>query len=371
MIATATRRRALALLSGTGVALLARPALPQGRGLVRRVANGPELAAALRAAAVAPGAVITLDPGTYGGVGRSLTVPPGTTLHAAARGRAVLRPGLELRAGSVLDGLALTGQDGIPVEYEADRPSGPAPAGDAVLSARTTYTVKGSTKISIKTANVVVRRCEFFATAGVAITIYGSARKPFIAENLFRDPAGDPSNTNANCAIQVGRGMGDTNAPIAARLYRNRMERWRTESETVSVKSSQNTLEENHLVACQNLTNRHGDYNRYLRNIIEDTQNGGITVHDCNTLLEGNRIVGGSGSRFKIMTGDCEASLGGSQTQGCHHNSVGARLRGNTGLLTIGDGFDGDTIPCRNTTVESHTGEIRLSPGYHVGTVGA
>jgi len=363
----ATRRRALALLSGTGVALLARPSL-SFPGLALGVSNGPELAAALRIAAAVLGTVVTLAPGTYGDVGRSLVVPPGTTLRAAVRRRrTVLRPGLELGRGAVLDGLALTGPDGIPVTYEADRPRGPAAEG-AALSAEATYTVVGSTKVSIRDASVVVRLCEFFGTAGVAVTVWASARGPLIAENLFHDPAGNPNGDN-EATIQCGRAMADTNAPIGARIYRNRMERWRTGSETVSVKSSANTIEENRLVACQNLTNRHGDGNRYLRNVIENTQAGGITVHDYNTTLDGNQIVGGVGSRFKVMAGDCEASLGGSQTQGCHHNSVGARLRGNVGLLAIGYAFSGDTIPCRDTVVESHTGTTTLNGAYQVGTV--
>src|SRR5215207_7032680 len=103
----ATRRRALALLSGTGVALLARPSL-SFPGLALGVGNGPELAAALRIAAAVLGTVVILAPGTYGDVGRALVVPPGTTLRAAVRRRTVLRPGLELGRGAVLEGLALT-----------------------------------------------------------------------------------------------------------------------------------------------------------------------------------------------------------------------------------------------------------------------
>jgi hypothetical protein len=162
--------------------------------------------------------------------------------------------------------------------------------------------------------------------------------------------------------------MSDTNKNIGARLINNRCANLAAgSSETLSFKSSGNLMQGNTLYNCNNLTNRHGNGNRFISNVVERSQ--GIVIQDSNTLLQGNRVSNArQGPGIQIMKGSMPY---GGTTQGKHPQAAFTVLSNNNGPLMIGRGYSGYTYPALNTKVQSHTGPISLVPGGHTGTTGA
>jgi Chondroitinase B len=328
------RRRGV--LSGAAALLAAGLSRPAAAAMVH---DGRGLRAALRAAR--PGVVVVLAPGDYDdGRGPLALAADGVVLRAAAGAgagirtvdprRPVLRVPLLVRGDATrLEGLAFA--DG---------------AGEA-------RRVLGPERLRISGSGVQVVDAEFFGTRGVAITITGSARNPLVRGCYFHDPLGDPGNPNLNAAIQVGLGAGTAYTRIGARIEDNLFERWRTEAETVSIKSSGNTVRGNRLVECLNLTNRYGEDNLYEDNTLD--RSGWLTVFDRDNRVLGNQATTSSGLR--VMAGDtpCGVARQGGQPQACD-----TLLEGNAGRLVIGFQFSGDQIRAEGTVVRSHRGQIEL-----------
>jgi len=155
--------------------------------------------------------------------------------------------------------------------------------------------------------------------------------------------------------------MVTTNTRIGALIERNRFERWAFAAQTVSVKSSGNTVRGNLFVDCRNVTNRHGADNRYEGNTLE--RSGGIVVHDRGTRVLRNRLSGGGAIR--VMGGNAEADT---TVQGRHPRAEDTYREDNSGLLDVGVRFEGDPLPALDTVVASHQGPIRLRPGRQVRT---
>ena len=326
------------------------------------------LRAALRDAG--PGDVVELAPGDYldDDPERLVLTASDVVLRAAGLARPVLRVPLVVRGDAVrIQGLAFAdppeaaaapshGLDGDELAMVEEF------ALEEGLSAAALRRVLGPTKLRIAGTRVEVADAEFFGTRGVAITITGQARDPHIHDCYFHDPRGAEGGVNAaNGAIQVGQGMADTNRRISALVERNRFERWAFAAQTISVKSSGNTVRDNLFVASRNVTNRHGEGNTYEGNTLE--RSGGITVHDRGTRVLRNRLSGGGSIR--VMGGDIPCDV---VRQGGHPQACDTFLEGNTGLLVVGVRFPGDNLPALDTVVASHQGRIELRPGGQVRT---
>jgi hypothetical protein len=278
---------------------------------------------------------------------------PEVTIRAEA-GALIYHTSLRIEAPGVLvDGLAFVGSPGIPDDVEPD--THPWLYMAAVIENRAfTSTVR------VDAADTEIRRCDFSRYSGKAIDVRASALRTYIHDNSFHDCL-----SGASCAIMVGASMNDTNKNVGARLINNRCTNLATGSvETLSFKSSGNLMQSNRLENCCNLTNRHGNGNRFIGNIVNNSQ--GIIIQDSNTLLEANTVSNiRQGPGIQIMKGSMPYS---GTTQGKHPQAFSTVLRGNNGPLMIGRGYSGYTYPAINTMVESHTGTIRLVPGGHEGT---
>jgi hypothetical protein len=125
-------------------------------------------------------------------------------------------------------------------------------------------------------------------------------------------------------------------------------------------------MQGNTLYNCNNLTNRHGNGNRFVSNIVERSQ--GIVIQDSNAVLQGNRVSNiRVGPGIQIMKGSMPYS---GTTQGKHPQAAFTVLISNNGPLLIGRGYSGYTYPAINTKVQSHTGTIKLVTGGHTSTTG-
>jgi Chondroitinase B len=336
------------VLSGAAALLAAGPAAgrPRPAAASAMVNDARGLRAALRA--VRSGDVVELVPGDYDdGRGPLALAADGVVLRAAAD----TGPGVR-KAGAprpVLRVPLVVGGDAVRLEGLA--------FADGRQEARRVF---GPERLRISGANVVVANGEFFGNRGSAITITGSARNPYIHDCYFHDPvfAGDAAS---DAVIQVGQSMRDTNTPIRARIEDNRFERCTTSPETISVKSSANMLRRNTLVACRNLTNRHGEDNVYEGNTLE--RSGWLTVFDRGTRVLDNRATSSSGIRVMAGDIDCDAVMQGGQPQACD-----TFLEGNSGLLVVGFRFGSDRLPAEDTVVRSHNGRIELRRGTQVRT---
>ena len=324
-------------------------------GLTATVYNGYELHTALQAAG--PGSSILLAPGTYGDLGSLLRVTQPEVTIRAEPGAIVYHTSLRIEAPGVLvDGLAFVGSPDIPDDAEPDMHPWlymaaviERPQPSRARSRSTLLVLRSETATSAATA----ARRSMSGPGGV---------HAYIHDNNFHDCL-----SGAGSAIMVGASMSDTNKNIGARLINNRCTNLAAgSSETLSFKSSGNLMQGNTLYNCNNITNRHGNGNRFISNVVERSQ--GIVIQDSNTLLQGNRVSNiRQGPGIQIMKGSMPYS---GTTQGKHPQAAFTVLSNNNGPLMIGRGYSGYTYPALNTKVQSHTGSISLVPGGHTGTSG-
>jgi hypothetical protein len=342
-----------------GIAALPTSSLLAGHqlvGLTATVYNGYELKTALQAAG--PGSSILLAPGTYGDLGGLLRVTQPEVIIRAEPGAIIHHTGLRIEAPGVLvDGLAFVGSPDIPGDAEPNQHPWLYMA--AVIENRSF-----TSTLTVSAAGIEIRRCDFSRYSGKAIDVQAGGVNAYIHDNNFHDCL-----SGAYSAIMVGASMSDTNKNIGARLINNRCTNLAAgSSETLSFKSSGNLMQSNWLYNCNNITNRHGNGNRFISNIVERSR--GIVIQDSNALLLGNRVSNiRQGSGIQIMMGTAPYST---TLQGRHPQAAFTVLTNNNGPLVIGLGYIGYgyTYPAINTKVQSHTGTISLVPGGHTGTTG-
>jgi hypothetical protein len=320
-----------------GIASLPMANLLSGRSLpslTATVYNGHELHTALHAAG--PGSVIELASGDFGDVGRFVLTGGNISVRARSPRRTVLRSPLVVNGDLVdLEGLAF--EEGLHL------------AGAGLRIAGSVLTGKG---IDVSGVNAEVTNCQVRLFTGRGISIKGSARNPRIHWNYLSDSRG---SGNGHEAIQVGQSTRDTNIRINALVEHNRIERCTAESETISVKSSGNTLRNNILISSCNISNRHGQYNTYENNTVSSSY--WIAVHDRGNKLRNNK------AKIRVMGGNVTPER---DLQGGHPQAYDTDLSGNSGLLVIGSLYSDHRLPAVNTTVTSHNGPIQLKA--HVGT---
>jgi hypothetical protein len=323
-------------------------------GLTATVYNGYELQTALSAAG--PGSSILLAPGTYGDLGGLLRLTQPEVTIRAEPGAIIYHTSLRIEAPGVLvDGLTFVGSPDIPDDAEPDMHPWLYMA--AVMESRSF-----ASTLTVNAAGTEIRNCDFSRYSGKAVDVRAGGVNAYIHDNNFHDCL-----SGASSAIMVGASMSDTNKNIGARLINNRCANLAAgSSETLSFKSSGNIMQGNTLYNCNNLTNRHGNGNRFISNVVERSQ--GIVIQDSNTLLQGNRVSNiRVGPGIQIMQGSMPYS---GTTQGKHPQAAFTVLSNNNGPLMIGRWYSGYTYPALNTKVQSHTGSISLMPGGHTGTSG-
>jgi hypothetical protein len=323
-------------------------------GLTATVYNGYELQTALQAAGA--GSSILLAPGNYGDLGGLLRVTQPEVTIRAEPGAIIYQTSLRIEAPGVLvDGLAFVGSPDIPDDVEPD--THPWLYMAAVMERRSF-----TSTLMVNAADTEIRNCDFSRYSGKAIDVRAGGVRAYIHDNNFHDCL-----SGGSCAIMVGASMNDTNKNIGARLINNTCTNLAAGStETLSFKSSGNLMQGNRLYNCNNITNRHGNGNRFISNVVERSQ--GIVVQDSNALLQGNRVSNiRQGPGIQIMKGTASYST---TTQSKHPQAAFTVLSNNNGPLMIGRGYSGYTYPALNTKVQSHTGSISLVPGGHTGTSG-
>jgi hypothetical protein len=296
------------------------------------VQSGAELQEALRRAG--PGDEITLAPGDFGEVDQFELSAPGATLRADVPLRSVLRAPLVVtgEGAKVLD-LAFEGEgaDGI------------------YMSAVDRCT----DSLSITSAGVEVRGCDFGYFQGRAIIVRPSGLRPYIHDCSFHDPRnGGDFGKNAHEGIALGYDNPNSNVSMRARVINNRFWNMNIEGEAISVKTSDNTLQGNQISSSvAGFTNRYGERNLFQDNT--STNSRGFAVGDRGCRLLGNH-VNGRGS-ITILAGDTSAS---DTKNGRHPQAMDTYLEGNSGLLVIGGIYR--PVPAANTSVRSHNGSVRL-----------
>jgi hypothetical protein len=314
-----------------GIAAFPASSLLAGRplpGLTATVYNGYELHTAIETAG--PGSSVLLAPGHYGDIGRFILAGSNVSLRAQAPLRTILRAPLVVEGDFVeLDGFAFE--------------SGVHLAGVGEVIANSSFTGNG---IEIKGVNTEVHHCDISRYSDRGIDIRTSAAGAYIHDNRIHDCL-----PGAGAGIMVGTSTRDSSKRVGARIVNNTCTNLAAGgSETLSFKSSGNTMSGNDLINCNNITNRHGEDNEIVGNRLQGSKS--IVVHDARTLVANNV------ASIAIMAGNATWNT---LIQGKHPQAYQTVLRGNSGSLTIGRAFNGHNYPALNTRVESHRGPINLT----------
>jgi hypothetical protein len=323
------------ILALPGVATFG-PALRPSSGTAVR--TGEELQDAL--ATARPGSTITLAPGDFAGVAQFDLTRPDITLRAAVPLRSTLRAPL-LVAGDrarILD-LAFRGE------------------GDDNLYMVAVAACTDS--VTITSADVEVRGCDFSYFPQRAILVRPSGLRPYIHDCGFHNNTkGSRGGGNAHEAISLGYDNPNSMVSMRARVIANRFWNLNIEGEAISVKTSDNLLQNNQLSSSRGgFTNRYGVRNTFASN----------TLTNCRGIAIGGRLakvlnnqINGTG-RICIQAGNATAD---NLRNGVHQQSADTLVEGNSGYLVIGNQYN--PFPALRTTVRGHRGSIKLQ--LHSGT---
>jgi Chondroitinase B len=339
-----------------------------------RVADASELRAALGLAR--PGDHIVLADGVYAPDGDLRVTAAGTArapvvLRAAQPLGARLGTAVAVEAAAVV--LAGLRFDGAGLRLAGDHAR--------VVGCRFEGTSKVALSISAGQGQVV-ERCEFVGCTGRGVSIgprgrAGAIVGPRIARNLFRDFAGTPGD-NGHEAVQIGQYGDDALLDLGAVVEHNLFLGVGVDSETISVKSSGNTVRHNTFQGCRSRpTNRFGNRNHWHANWIEDCR--GLWVYGAGHELLGNRLVGANGDGLCLMAGNtapedirkAAPAAGGRPKDHAPHcldvvaagNEAGRLVVGKV-IERFGRAYD---LPARGTRVERHAGP--LARELEVGTI--
>ena len=202
------------------------------RGLSLTVFNGSELHTAFQAAG--PGSSIVLAPGDYGDVGRFTLASSNVSVRVQSPLRTILRAPLEVRGDLVrLDGLAF--EDWVHL------------AGGGLTV--TNSSLRNGVEVTGIDSEIAYNEVANFVGRGIVLR--AASRNCHVHHNYLRD--GVTGGKNANAAIQIGMSMRDTNTPVNALVEYNLFERCSNGNETISVKSSSNTIRFNTMQELQEL----------------------------------------------------------------------------------------------------------------------
>lgn len=296
------------------------------------VRDGEELADALSRAR--PGDTILLAPGEFGGVDGFTVSVPDVTIRASVPLGSILWAPMEVSADqATIDGLM----------FRSEPESGLLLA--AAAACRDSLSITGS--------NTEVRGCDFGYFPGRAILVRPTGRNPYIHDCGFHDnrDGGDPGG-NAHEAISLGYDNPSSRVSLGGRVTNNRFWNLNVEGEAVSVKTSDNLLQNNQLSNSRGgFTSRYGLRNQYIGNKIINSRGIAIGGRGCRIA---NNTISGRGS-ISIQAGNASAD---NLRNGVHPQSADTTVEGNTALLLIGNQYR--PMPALNTTVRGHKGTVRL-----------
>lgn len=312
-------------------------------------ANGAELQAFLRH--VRPGGTVVLAPGDFGDVGVFELTVPDVTIRAASPLHSVLRDPL-LVGGERATLVDLAFYDDVEGIFMATHAS----------PAKTAAAARCSDSLTITASDVEVRGCTFGYFPARAILVRPGGLRPFITGCSFHSNRNGGASSNAHEAIALGYDNANSNTRMQARVVGNKLWNLNVEGEAICVKTSENLIEGNELSSSRAaFSNRKGE-----RNLFKDNASvgaGGFAIEDRGTRLVANSVTGGG--LFKILGGNTTADDMRTSSD-LHNQATDTYLEANRGPLTIGYNYSGMTLPALNTTVVSHSGEIRLAA--HKGT---
>jgi hypothetical protein len=351
-----------ALSAGRPCRALSDVILPQARRAIG-VTSQARLGAAL--AEAVPGDHIVLADGSYTG--------PGAFAKSGTRAAPIVIRSENLLGAQMTGPIDLDGSDII--LHGLDFVDTRVVVGQSVQSDRVRIwrcrwrdQPKPSTAIALRTQlchDLDLAYCEWtnWAGRGVSFGVAAGTRRPRVRRCLFRNtPAG--FSQNATEAIQIGFGHADRPIACAALIELCRFAGWNSDDETVSVKSSGNTLRqltfENNRGRCGN---RMGQFNRFEA-IWFDGPNG-MRIHDKGNIVIGCDL-GQAGQGLRIAMGNHDAdSL---MTRNATPNAVDTEVAGCRGTITIAHAFPGHDIQAQRTVVRQHAGSVLLVAGTQLGT---
>lgn len=180
------------------------------------------------------------------------------------------------------------------------------------------------------------------------------------------DPIGHGSN--GGYAIGLGTDRAETNKRTNSQVDHNLVVDVPADESTMS-KSSGTTWLQNTLINSDWMNNRHGSYNKYISNWIENSK--GINVTGRETEVIGNKFINASqGIRIKAGTIDPEAYAT-FRTASSTPRAIDAKIiaNGNVRVL-VGErqGVAGQaTLPALRTLIRDHQGTVQLE--FHEGTI--
>ncbi|MFO1046846.1 MAG: chondroitinase-B domain-containing protein [Geminicoccaceae bacterium] len=316
--------------------VLALPAFPLATHGTRvgsaPVRDGEELADALSRAR--PGDTILLAPGEFGGVDEFTVSVPDVTIRASVPLGSILRAPMEVPADrATIDGLM----------FRSEPESGLLLA--AVAACRDSLSITGS--------NTEVRGCDFGYFPGRAILVRPTGKNPYIHDCTFHNNNdGGDRGGNAHEAISLGYDNPNSRVSLRGRVTNNRFWNLNVEGEAVSVKTSDNLLQNNQLSSSRGgFTSRYGQRNQFIGNRISNSRGIAIGGRGCKVA---NNTISGTGN-ISIQAGNASAD---NTRNGVHPQSADTTVEGNSGLLLIGNQYR--PMPALNTTVRNHKGTVRL-----------
>lgn len=367
-----TRRRLVRVMAVTVPALilpagrlrraLAKAILPAAQRTVN-VTRQSQLDAAL--AAATPGDHIVLADGSYTG--------PGTFTKSGMRADPIVIRSANLLGARMTGPINPNGSDII--LHGLDFVDTPITIGQTVQADRVKIwrcrwrdRPQPSTDIALRTYlchDLDLAYCEWanWAGRGVSFGVAAGTRRPWVRRCLFRNTPARFSQ-NATEAIQLGFGHADRQIVSEALIELCRFTGWNSDDETVSVKSSGNTLRqltfENNQGRCGN---RMGQFNRF--EAIWFSGPNGLRIHD-----KGNIVVGcdlrqaEQGLRIAMGNHDAETAMAHNTTP----NAVDTGIAGCQGAIMIAHSFPEQDIQARGTVVRQHSGSVHLLAGTQFDT---
>ena len=327
------------------------------------VADDGELRAALSDAR--PGDHIVLAEGDHGS-GGALTMATGGTPSRPV----VLRAARPL-AARMLVRLAVESDDIVVAGIALAR-------GCAVAGARARVTgceFSDTDGIALNVSGgrgVTVEHCAFVGCRGRGLSIDPNGQpdqvsEPHIHHNHFADFVGRAGD-NSHEALQIGQFGGDALLTVDALVEDNLFERVSIDSETISVKSSGNTIRRNTFLDCRSRpTNRFGNRNRWQANWIENCL--GMWIYGADHELTGNRVLG-SRDGLCLMAGNTtpdqirvRKASGKARDMRPHCQDV-ALIGNEADRLVVGKVIKAEgerfTMPAVRSRIEAHVGPVEL-----------
>lgn len=225
---------------------------------------------------------------------------------------------------------------------------------------------------------------EFRHSKGIGIRVNAGSTNTKIFRNYFHDFTANSGSGNVHEAIGFGTGTPTQDEAMYGVIEYNFILRSAHDAEAISIKSSYNTIQYNHILDCTDETitfngsnynipnankngsinNRFGRYNIYLGNNVENS--GGYYISDEFTEWYGNKTTSGSGMRIKhgVYTRSDTVPSGGSK----YLRVSDTDLKGND-FSAIHIGFEFSSVTYNYNTLNTDIdGDNGATPTYENST---